>query len=61
MSETAGLVMIIFLLVFFLFLFVCMLISFIKDKDAISFILTATYFSMALFLAYGLFTELCGR
>ena len=56
-----SLVMIIFVLAFFTFLSVCMLISFVKDKDVISFILLATYFLVTLFFAYGLFTELFGR
>lgn len=61
MSETAVLVITIFAFAFFVFLSVSMLISFIKDKDVISFILMATYFLMNLFWAYGLFTELFGR
>lgn len=56
-----GLIMIIFVLAFFTFLSVCMLISFVKDKDAMSFILLVVYFLTALFFVYGLFTELSWR
>lgn len=56
-----GLIMIIFVLAFFTFLSVCMLISFVKDKDAMSFILLVVYFLTALFFVYGLFTELFWR
>lgn len=56
-----GLVMIIFMLAFFAFLFVCMLILFIKDKDASSIILTAMYCLTSFFLVHVLFTEIYGR
>lgn len=61
MCEMIGLVMIIFCLAFFAFLFVCMLISFAKDKDGISFVLMMTYGAISLFFISGLFAELFGR
>lgn len=61
MSETAGLVLLIFMLAFFIFPCVCMLFSFIKDKDTISFILTVFYCLATLFLAHVLFSELVRR
>lgn len=57
----SGLVILIFCLVFFMFLFVCMLISFAKDEDGGSFVLAVTYGAVSLLLIYGLFAELFGR
>lgn len=61
MIETAALVTFIIEIMFFVFLSVNLLYSYIKEKDAISFVLTATYFVTVLFLAYGVITEIYGR
>lgn len=61
MIETAALVTFIIEIMFFVFLSVNLLYSYIKEKDAVSFVLTATYFVTVLFLAYGVITKTCGR